>query len=260
MVADTSHRDSAHSAQSADASAVPRGVEALLDSPYARYLNLETVFDIQVANTPEAQLRHPEEVLFRSVHLSSELWLRLAGYELERACATMRAGQLSGATRLVRRAEQSVTLVTEASAVLEGMAAPDYHQFRVYFGEASGLQSPGYAYLRGVCRTVANALDVLVGDDDALFSLYTERRDDPLYDLCEALLDLDAGIDRFRARHLQIARRFLGELTVGTGGTAGIDYLRRNMGHELFPRLWAVRDRIARASGAVTSGYGTPRT
>jgi tryptophan 2,3-dioxygenase len=260
MVSDTSQRDIVQVAQDAETVAVPRGVEALLDSPYARYLNLETLFDIQVAHTAGAQLRHPEEVLFRSVHLSSELWLRLAGYELERASAMMRTGQLAAATRLARRAEQSITMVTEASGVLEGMAAPDYHQFRVYFGEASGLQSPGYAYVRGVCRSVASALDAVVGDNDALFSLYTERRDDPLYDLCEALLDLDAGIDRFRARHLQIARRFLGELTVGTGGTAGIDYLRKNMGHELFPRLWAVRDQIARASGAVSAGYGTPRT
>lgn len=260
MISDTTQRDSEKSTSDNESVAVPRGVEALLDSPYARYLNLETVFDIQVANTAGAQLRHPEEVLFRSVHLSSELWLRLAGYELERASATMRSGSLMAATRLVRRAEQSITMVIEATRVLEGMAAPDYHQFRIYFGEASGLQSPGYAYVRGVCRSVASALDAVVGDDDALFSLYTERRDDPLYDLCEALLNLDAGLDRFRALHLQIARRFLGELTVGTGGTAGIDYLRKNMGHELFPRLWAVRDQIARASGAVTSGYGTPRT
>jgi tryptophan 2,3-dioxygenase len=260
MISDTSHPNIAQAADDATTVTVPRGVEALLDSPYARYLNLETVFDIQVARTDGAQLRHPEEVLFRSVHLSSELWLRLAGYELERATATMRAGHLTAATRLARRAEQSITMVTEATGVLEGMAAPDYHQFRIYFGEASGLQSPGYAYVRGVCRSVAGALDAVVGDDDALYRLYTERRDDPLYDLCEALLDLDAGLDRFRARHLQIARRFLGELTVGTGGTAGIEYLRKNMGHELFPRLWAVRDRIARASGAVTSGYGTPRT
>jgi tryptophan 2,3-dioxygenase len=243
----------------ADSVSVPRGIDALLDSPYARYLNLDQIFDIQIAQTAGAQLRHPEEVLFRSVHLASELWLRLAGYELDRVIAALGTRQIAPATRLARRAEQSITMVTEASGVLEGMAAPDYHQFRVFFGEASGLQSPGYAYVRLVCRSLAIALDEVIGDDDTLFALYTEGRDDPRYDLCEALLDLDAGLDRFRARHLQIARRFLGELTVGTGGTAGIEYLRKNMGHELFPRLWAVRDRIARASGATTSGYGTPR-
>jgi tryptophan 2,3-dioxygenase len=259
MVSDTTPRNVNQAAAVSESVAVPRGVEALLDSPYARYLNLEIVFDIQVAETEGSQLRHPEEVLFRTVHVSSELWLRLAGYELDRAVAAMRAGQLMAATRLARRAEQSITMVIEATGLLEGMAAPDYHQFRIYFGEASGLQSPGYAYVRNVCRAVATAFDALVGDDDALFNLYTARRDDPLYDLSEALLDLDAGLDRFRARHLQIARRFLGELTVGTGGTAGIEYLRKNMGHELFPRLWAVRDQIARASGAVSSGYGTPR-
>ena len=237
----------------------PRGVEALLDTPYARYLNLPEVFDIQVARYGDGQLRHPEEVLFRSVHLSSELWLRLASNELERAQAAMRADHIAPATRLARRAAQSVTHVTEATGLLETMAAPDYHQFRVYFGEASGLQSPGYAFLRRVCKDVARELDETIGDDNALYALYTEQRDDPRYDLCEALLDLDAGLDRFRSRHIQIAQRFLGDLTVGTGGTAGIEYLRRNLGHQLFPRLWQVRDRIARASGAITAGYGTPR-
>jgi len=212
-----------------------------------------------VARSGDAELHHPEEVLFRSVHMSSELWLRLAGYELERVLALLQTDSVVLAARLVRRAEQSVKLVIEATALLESMPAPDYHQFRIYFGEASGLQSPGYAYLRRTCRELGHKLDKLVGDDDALFDLYLHQRADPRYELCEALLDLDASLDRFRARHIQIARRFLGESISGTGGTAGIEYLRNNLGLQLFPRLWELRDRIARASGAVAAGYGTPK-
>jgi tryptophan 2,3-dioxygenase len=239
--------------------AIPRAVEALLETPYARYLELATLYDIQVAQHGDTPLHHAEEVVFRSVHMVSELWLRLAAYELERVGALLDGGRVALAARLVRRAETSVRMVTEASGLLETMPAAEYHEFRTQLGEASGLQSPGYAFVRRTCRELAPRLDMIVGDDDALFELYMRDRDDPRYDLCEALLDLDAGLDRFRTRHLQIARRFLGELTVGTGGTAGIDYLRGNLGHELFPRLWALRDRIARASGAVSAGYGTPR-
>jgi tryptophan 2,3-dioxygenase len=97
----------------------------------------------------------------------------------------------------------------------------------------------------------------VVGDDDALFVLYTSGRADLRYDLCEALLDLDATLDRFRTRHLQIAERFLGESTQGTGGQ-GVGYLRQNLGSRLFPRLWKLRERIASDSGAVSYGYGTP--
>lgn len=237
--------------------ALPRSIRGLLDTPYAEYLNLDTVFDIQVAALGPGELHHPEEVLFRTVHLSSELWLRFAGYDVEKARAAMETGDIISATRLVRRVTISVTRVTEATGVLDTMAAADYHVFRIHFGGASGLQSPGYAYLRREGRTLAALLDKLVGDDNALFDLYTTGRHDLRYDLCEALLDLDACLDRFRTRHLQIAERFLGEATEGTGGQ-GVGFLRQNIGSRLFPRLWALRERIADASGAVPYGYGTP--
>jgi tryptophan 2,3-dioxygenase len=166
-------------------------------------------------------------------------------------------GVVIHATRLVERAAASVDRVMENTQLLETMPAADYHQFRVHFGGASGLQSPGYAYVRRECRTLSSSLDRIVGDDDNLFALYTSGRLQPEYDLCEALLNLDATLDRFRALHLQIAERFLGEMTQGTGGQ-GIGYLKQNLGHRLFPRLWSLRERLASASGAVAYGYGTP--
>jgi tryptophan 2,3-dioxygenase len=236
-----------------------KGINALLDSPYARYLDLETLFDIQIADRGSLPLHHPEEVLFRSVHMSSELWLRLAGYELERTRAALDAGAVLSAVRLARRAVVSIERVSENTAMLESMPAADYHAYRIHLGEASGLQSPGYAFVRQQCKDLADALDRLVGNEDALFALYTGPRDDPRYDLCQALLDLDAALDRFRSLHIQIARRFLGDMTAGTGGSQGVEYLRRNLGQQLFPRLWDVGDRIARAAGAVPYGYGNER-
>lgn len=238
---------------------LPRSIRSLLDTPYAEYLNLDTMFDIQAAEFGDGELHHPEEALFRTVHLSSELWLRFAGYDVERVRAALDAGDVIVATRLARRVTMSIARVTEATGVLETMAAADYHLFRVHFGGASGLQSPGYAYLRRECRPLASRLDDIVGDDDALFALYSSGRRDIRYDLCEALLDLDASLDRFRTRHLQIAERFLGESTEGTGGQ-GIGYLRQNIGGRVFPRLWALRERLASDSGAVAYGYGTPES
>lgn len=235
---------------------LPKSIRDLLDTPYAAYLNLDEVFDIQVAGTEGAELHHPEEVLFRSVHLSSELWLRLAGYEIERARDALGADLSIHATRLIVRARMSIEQVTEGTRLLETMPATDYHQFRVHLGTASGLQSPGYAYVRRECRSLSTALDAIIGDDDALFALYTTGRLHAEYDLCEALLDLDATLDRFRSLHLQIAERFLGQTTQGTGGQ-GVGYLRQNLGHRLFPRLWALRERLASESGAVSYGYGT---
>jgi tryptophan 2,3-dioxygenase len=237
---------------------IPRGAQALLDSPYACYLNVKTLFEIQGAEPESGLLRQPEELLFRTIHLVSELWLRLAGAELERAVEHIDAGDLTRATRLVRRADESVQRVIDATQMFQAMPAAEYHQFRTALGNASGLQSPGYAYVRVVGGRLAKTLDALAVDEDALFRIYTAGIDSPAYALCEALLDLDVSLDRFRSAHVHIARRFLGETTEGTGGQ-GVAYLRDNVGQQLFPRLWELRGRLADATGAVSYGYGAPK-
>ena len=86
---------------------IPRAVQALLETPYARYLELATLYDVQVAEHGDTTLHHAEEVVFRSVHMVSELWLRLAAFELERVGALLDGGRVALAARLVRRAEAS---------------------------------------------------------------------------------------------------------------------------------------------------------
>lgn len=242
-----------------DPPAIPRAAKALLDAPYAQYLDVATLFEIQGREPQSGTLRQPEELLFRTIHLSSELWLRLAGAELERAMDEVDNGNLARATRLVRRAEDAVQRVIDATSMFESMPAAEYHQFRVALGSASGLQSPGYAYIRLVCNRMAKTLDQLAADDDELFRIYQEEIDTPRYAFCEALLDLDAALDRFRSSHIHIAQRFLGDMTEGTGGQ-GVAFLRNHLGQQHFPRLWQLRGRLADASGAVSYGYGGPQS
>ncbi len=240
-----------------DSLEIPRAARALLEAPYAQYLDVATLFDVQVA--ARQGLRQPEELLFRTIHLVSELWLRLAGAEIERALEELGEDRIVRAVRLIRRADEAVQRVTEASRMFQAMPAAEYHQFRTSLGSASGLQSPGYAYVRLVSSQLAEALNSLIGDDDRLFHVYMEEIDTPLYTFCEALLDLDVSLDRFRASHVQIAQRFLGDSTEGTGGQ-GVAYLRNHIGQQHFPRLWALRTRLAEASGAVSYGYGGARS
>lgn len=239
--------------------AIPRGAAALLDSPYAQYLEVAALYEIQGADPETESLRQSEELLFRTIHLVSELWLRLAGAEIERAIEEAAAGELVRAVRLIRRADDSVKRVTDATMMFQAMPAAEYHQFRTALGSASGLQSPGYAYVRLVANRLAETLDSLVADDDELFHVYMEEIDTPRYAFCEALLDLDTSLDRFRASHVHIAQRFLGDSTEGTGGQ-GVAFLRNHLGQQHFPRLWALRSRLANASGAVSYGYGGSKT
>jgi tryptophan 2,3-dioxygenase len=57
---------------------------------------------------------------------------------------------------------------------------------------------------------------------------------------CELLVDLDEGIQEWRYRHMKMVERTIGFKT-GTGGSAGVDYLRSTLSTPLFPDLWQIR-------------------
>jgi tryptophan 2,3-dioxygenase len=61
-----------------------------------------------------------------------------------------------------------------------------------------------------------------------------------LYELAEELVDLEDAFMHWRFRHMQTVSRIIGGKT-GTGGTAGVPYLRRMLDTELFPELWQAR-------------------
>ncbi len=61
-----------------------------------------------------------------------------------------------------------------------------------------------------------------------------------LYELAEKLMDLEDYFRRWRFNHVTTVERVIG-FKRGTGGTSGVQYLRRMLEVELFPELWHVR-------------------
>jgi tryptophan 2,3-dioxygenase len=61
-----------------------------------------------------------------------------------------------------------------------------------------------------------------------------------LYQLGEKLVDLEDAFRLWRFRHLTTVQRVIG-FKQGTGGTAGVSYLRAMLDTELFPELWSIR-------------------
>jgi len=57
------------------------------------------------------------------------------------------------------------------------------------------------------------------------------------------LMDFDEGFQEWRYRHVKLVERTIGA-KLGTGGTAGVDFLKRSLFKPLFPDLWAVRYRM----------------
>jgi tryptophan 2,3-dioxygenase len=64
-----------------------------------------------------------------------------------------------------------------------------------------------------------------------------------VYETCEELLDIEDNFQDWRFRHLQVVQRTIGHKT-GTGGSTGVDFLRRALDLTFFPELFAVRTRI----------------
>ncbi|OHV44740.1 tryptophan 2,3-dioxygenase [Pseudofrankia sp. BMG5.36] len=75
----------------------------------------------------------------------------------------------------------------------------------------------------------------------ALAEAYADERGVPA-GVCEALVDIDEGIQEWRYRHVKMVERIIGART-GTGGSPGAEYLRSTLFHPSFPDLWQVRSR-----------------
>jgi tryptophan 2,3-dioxygenase len=59
-------------------------------------------------------------------------------------------------------------------------------------------------------------------------------------EVCERLVDLDEGLQEWRYRHVKMVQRTIG-MKIGTGGSAGVEYLKNTLFKSLFPDLWTIR-------------------
>jgi tryptophan 2,3-dioxygenase len=84
------------------------------------------------------------------------------------------------------------------------------------------------------------------GDDDGvrrvLAEVYSDDRS-PAAEVCEALVDIDEGLQEWRYRHVKMVERVIGA-KFGTGGSSGVDYLRSTLFRPAFPDLWQVRSAL----------------
>ena len=71
----------------------------------------------------------------------------------------------------------------------------------------------------------------------------TPRQHWALYELAEKLVDLETAFRIWRFRHVTTVERIIGFKT-GTGGTAGVSYLRKMLDVVLFPELFALRTEL----------------
>src|SRR5690348_16428406 len=88
-------------------------------SDYERYLRTDELLALQ--KTAE-EWAHRDELLFQTVHQSSELWLKLAWTEVEEATRLLEEGQPDPAIRLLRRSVECMRIVHSLQDMLEQMS------------------------------------------------------------------------------------------------------------------------------------------
>ena len=64
-----------------------------------------------------------------------------------------------------------------------------------------------------------------------------------LYELAEELVDVEDSFQVWRFRHMMTVQRIIG-FKRGTGGTAGVGYLKQAVGRPFFPELWDLRTEL----------------
>jgi tryptophan 2,3-dioxygenase len=64
-----------------------------------------------------------------------------------------------------------------------------------------------------------------------------------VYEACEEFVDIEDLFQQWRFRHLQVVLRTIGHKS-GTGGSSGVDFLRRALDLTFFPELYSVRSTV----------------
>jgi tryptophan 2,3-dioxygenase len=162
----------------------------------------------------------------------------------------------------------------ESLAKSSGFQSFQYRQLEFIFGNKNSALIKPFAHREAECATLNNLISAPSLYDEANrllqrrgFSLDTEAIDRDwaqqyvandsvarawgqvyantkthwdLYELAEKMVDLEDYFRQWRFRHVTTVERVIG-FKRGSGGTAGVDYLRGVVSVRLFPELWDLR-------------------
>ncbi|MCW2239709.1 tryptophan 2,3-dioxygenase [Azospirillum canadense] len=106
---------------------------------YGDYLQLDRILGAQAPRSAAH-----DEMLFIIQHQTSELWMRLAVYEIHAAREAIRGDRLSPAFKMLSRVARIFEQLNSAWDVLRTMTPSEYTRFRDALGQSSGFQSYQY--------------------------------------------------------------------------------------------------------------------
>jgi tryptophan 2,3-dioxygenase len=228
---------------------------------------------------PLSQPQHHDEMLFIIIHQVYELWFKQLLHELDAAVRAMDRDDLLRVAKYFRRIHTIQRLLEQQIDVLETMSPQEFNQFRDNLNPASGFQSVQFREIEFACGLRRPDVMKHLELDPAARARLDRRLSEPsLYDhvkdllrrrgfatdssedvlesfrriysdentyydlhlLLEDLIEFDERLLLWRGRHIRMVERMIGH-KMGTGGSAGVDYLARTLDNRIFPELWSVR-------------------
>lgn len=105
------------------------------------------------------------------------------------------------------------------------------------FLEHRGVKIPPEVKNRDV--TTSNVPDERI--QAGILEIYLRQPDVGI--LFELMTDFDEGLQEWRYRHVKLVERTIGNKK-GTGGSPGVEFLKKSLFQPIFPDLWAIRHRL----------------
>jgi tryptophan 2,3-dioxygenase len=157
---------------------------------YERYLRTDELLSLQKS---AREVSHRDEHLFQAVHQTSELWLKFACGELEDAIPLVESAQAAEAIRLLRRANDTLSLVIDQLHMLEHISPIDYAVVRTALGHGAGFDSPGFRRVHHLTPLLGAAFERLLETRGlTLREVYEQGHSrDNEYQLAEQLITWD---------------------------------------------------------------------
>lgn len=121
-----------------------------------------------------------------------------------------------------------------APDLADAMARPSLYDSFLRYLVHKGYPVPREALERDVTEPPGENKEI----QRLLIDIY--HHDSETREVCERMVDLDEGLQEWRYRHVKMVERTIGT-RIGTGGSAGAEYLRSTLFRPLFPDLWAIR-------------------
>jgi len=251
------------------------------DLSYGRYLRVPELLSLQ---TPLSRPMAHDELLFIVVHQSFELWFKLILFELETARDELFAGRSFPARHYLERVQAIERMLVEHLSIIESMSPQDFMEFRDLLAPASGFQSVQFReieFLSGLkepgllgrlagtseerarleqrladptlwdafCALMERSGLPMPTDDEgarrkSLLEMMRNKETYPeIFYTAESLLTHDELFRQWRLHHVVMVERQIGS-KAGTGGSAGVPYLKTTLDKRFYPELWDLRSHL----------------